>query len=295
MQQGIRFCAEALLQPGDTVWMEDPGYQVSRKTLVSAGMNVVPVPVDGEGLDVQAGRTTSVAAKAAYVTPSHQFPTGVTMTMERRIALVEWARSSDAWLLEDDYDSEFRYGGPPLTALAGIGGGDRVIYFGTFSKILGAGLRLAYMVMPPAAADAVIVARAGHDRFPPSFLAGAVADLMADGFFADHIRRMRRRYRAARDAVGSALEASADDALRIVSPQQGLHLLALLPKRLPTGAAAIIRERAQVETWLLSETCMKHPQVDGFILGFSGYEITELISAATGLGQAAKSYLALPR
>src|SRR5215469_5145105 len=117
--------------------MEDPGYPVACRTLTRAGLKVVPVPVDVEGLDVRAGEKRAPAAKAAYVTPSHQFPTGVTMTMRRRIALVEWARSAKAWLLEDDYDSEFRYGGPPLTALAGIGG-DRVIYLGTFSKPLGA-------------------------------------------------------------------------------------------------------------------------------------------------------------
>lgn len=290
-QQGLRLCAEALLKPGDTVWMEEPGYPVSRKTLVSAGMTIVPVPVGGEGLDVRAGLAGAVVARAAYVTPSHQFPTGVTMTMARRAALVEWARASGAWLLEDDYDSEFRYAGPPLTALAGIGGGDRVIYFGTFSKILGAGLRLAYTVVPPAVVGAVIAARAGHDRFPQGIIAGAVAELMASGFLADHIRRMRRRYRAARDAVVSALQASAGDALGVVSPEQGLHLLALLPKGLPPGAAAIVRERAGVETWLLSDTCAGPRERDGFVLGFSGHEVAELTEAAAALGEAARWYL----
>ncbi|WP_296744387.1 PLP-dependent aminotransferase family protein [Mesorhizobium sp.] len=290
-QQGLRLCAEALLSPGDTVWMEEPGYPVSRRTLALAGMTIVPVPVDSEGLDMGAGLATAAVARAAYVTPSHQFPTGVTMTMARRTALVEWARASGAWLLEDDYDSEFRYAGPPLTALAGIGGGDRVIYFGTFSKILGAGLRLAYMVVPPAAVDAVIAARAGHDRFPPGIIAGAVAELMASGFLADHIRRMRRRYRAARDVVVSALEASAGGALSVVKPEQGLHLLALLPAGLPPDAAAVIRERAGVQAWLLSETCVGKPEAEGFVLGFSGHEVAELDAAAVKLGEAGRSYL----
>jgi GntR family transcriptional regulator/MocR family aminotransferase len=213
------------------------------------------------------------------------------MSMARRIALVEWARSSKAWLLEDDYDSEFRYGGPPLTALAGIGGGDRVIYLGTFSKLLGAGLRLAYMVLPPAALDAVIAVREGHDRFPSSFVAGAVAELMADGFLADHIRRMRRRYRAGRDAAVEALARAAGGALEIVNPQQGLHLLALLPEGLPADAAAEMRTRAGVETWLLSETRLKASGADGFILGFGGHDVAELIAAATALGHAAKRYV----
>ena len=291
IQHGLRLCVEALLQSGDAVWMEDPGYPVACRTLMRAGLKVVPVPIDAEGLDVRAGEKRAPAAKAAYVTPSHQFPTGVTTTMARRIALVEWARSAKAWLLEDDYDSEFRYGGPPLTALAGIGGGDRVIYLGTFSKLLGAGLRLAYMVLPPAALDAVIAVREGHDRFPPSFMAGAVADLMADGFLADHIRRMRRRYRAGRDAVVAALERAAGGALKIVSPQQGLHLLALLPNGLPADAAAEIRARAGVETWLLSETRLKATGADGFILGFGGHDAAGLTAAATALGHAARRYV----
>jgi GntR family transcriptional regulator / MocR family aminotransferase len=290
-QAGLRLCVEALLQPGDSVWMEDPGYPTARRTLTRAGLKVVPVAVDGEGLDVRAGEKRAGAAKAAYVTPSHQFPTGVTMTMARRIALVEWARSAKAWLLEDDYDSEFRYGGPPLTALGGIGGGDRVIYLGTFSKLLGAGLRLAYMVLPPAALDEVLAVRQGHDRFPSSFMAGAVADLMSDGFLADHIRRMRRRYRAGRDAAVAALERAGGGALRIVSPQQGLHLLALLPDGLPADAAAVIRAEAQVETWLLSETRVKATGADGFVLGFGGHDVDELTAAATALGHAARRYV----
>ena len=289
-QAGLRLCVDALLQQDDAVWMEDPGYPAARRTLTRAGLKVVPIPVDAEGIDVRAGARRT-AAKAAYVTPTHQFPTGVTMTMARRTALVDWARSAKAWLLEDDYDSEFRYDGRPLTALAGIAGGDRVIYLGTFSKLLGAGLRLAYMVVPSAALDAVIAAREGHDRFPPSFLAGAVADLMADGFLAAHTRRMRRRYRTARDAVVSALEGAADKALDVVSPQQGLHMLALLPKGLPDRAAAEIRAQAGIESWLLSETRLKPAGRDGFILGFSGYETKELTAAATALGLAAKRYL----
>jgi GntR family transcriptional regulator/MocR family aminotransferase len=291
-QAGLRLCVEALLQPGDAVWTEDPGYPAARRTLARAGMKVVPVPVDSEGIDVRAGARRTALAKAAYVTPTHQFPTGVTMTMARRAALVDWARSSKAWLLEDDYDSEFRYGGPPLTALAGIGGGDRVIYLGTFSKLLGAGLRLAYMVVPPAALEPVLAAREGHDRFPPSFLAGAIADLMADGSLADHTRRMRRRYRAARDAVVSTLAEAADNTLDFVCPQQGLHMLALLPKGLPGKAAVDIRAQAGVEAWLLSETRLTSADRDGFILGFSGYDSVELTAAAAALGQAAKRYLA---
>jgi GntR family transcriptional regulator / MocR family aminotransferase len=287
-QHGLRLCSDALLRPGDAVWMEDPGYYAAQNTLKAAGMSLVPVPVDAEGMVVAAGQRANGSARAAYVTPSHQFPTGVTMSMGRRIALLEWARSSHAWILEDDYDSEFRYAGPPLTALAGIGG-ERVIYIGTFTKTLFAALRLAYIVLPPAALDRVVSARATHDRFPPRFMQDAVADLMSNGTLAAHMRRMRSRYREARDVVTTTLQEAAGGALRVTVPTQGLHLLALLPQRVSKGTAMRIRETAAVETMLLSEMRIAHRGPDGFILGFSGHDIEELAMAARRLGQAARA------
>ncbi|MGL4290696.1 MAG: PLP-dependent aminotransferase family protein [Phreatobacter sp.] len=294
VQQGLRLCMEALLRPGDAVWMEDPGYPVARRTLEAAGARLVPVPVDGEGLDVAAGRRRANAAAAAYVTPSNQFPTGVTMSMGRRIALLDWARASQAWVFEDDYDNEFRYAGPPLTALAGLGGGDRIIYFGTFSKMLFPGLRLAYVVLPPGAVERVVAARSAFDRFPPSLAEGAVAELLADGTLAAHTRRMRARYRAARDAVAETLRHASGGRLDIVVPAQGLHLLANLPADLPGDAAARIREQAGIEAWLLAETRMVQASPDGFILGFAGHELAALTAAAERLGRAVRAPLASP-
>jgi GntR family transcriptional regulator/MocR family aminotransferase len=286
-QHGLRLCIEALLSPGDKVWMEDPGYYAARNTLTSTGMHIVPVPVDAEGIVPAAGRRNGGSAQAVYVTPSHQFPTGVTMSMARRVALIEWARSTKAWILEDDYDSEFRYAGPPLTALAGIGS-ECVIYLGTFTKTLFAGLRLAYAVVPPAVLERVLLARATHDRFPAAFLQDAVADLMSDGTFDAHTRRMRKRYREARDTLASALENAADTSLSIVKPTQGLHLLALLPAGAPKGSAHRIREAAGVEAKLLSEMRMVDRTPDGLILGFSGHDVAEIKFAARRLGQAAR-------
>ena len=291
-QHGLRLCLDALLSQGDAVWLEDPGYYAARNTLQAAGLRVVPVPVDTEGIIVSAGQRLFGSAKAAYVTPSHQFPTGVAMSMGRRVALLEWARSSGAWIIEDDYDSEFRYAGPPLTALAGIGG-ERVIYIGTFTKVLFAGLRLAYIVVPPSLLEQLVAARAAHDRFPARFMQDAVADLMADGALAAHTRRMRRRYREARDVVAAALHDAAGGALRIAVPKQGLHLLALLPEGLPEDAAMSIRKAAAVETKLLSGTRIAQSGADGFILGFSGHDSMELAAAAYRLGQAARDYLAI--
>lgn len=288
-QHGIRLCTDALLSPGDAVWMEDPGYYAARHTLETVGMKLIPVPVDADGIVVASGLRSNPSAKAAYVTPSHQFPTGVTMSMARRVALLEWARSSKAWILEDDYDSEFRFAGPPLTALAGLGG-ERVIYIGTFTKTLFAGLRLAYLVLPTAVVERVVLARAAHDRFPPRFMQEAVADLMSDGVLATHTRRMRSRYREARDAVATALGNAASGALRIAVPTQGLHMLAYLPNGLPKDTAMHIREAAEVEAKLLSEMRINRCGPDGFILGFSGHSIKELNAAAHRLGQAAKDH-----
>jgi GntR family transcriptional regulator / MocR family aminotransferase len=289
-QHGIRLCVDALLSPGDAVWMEDPGYYAARNTLEAVGMKLVPVPVDADGLVVASGLRLNSSAKAAYVTPSHQFPTGVTMSMARRVALLDWARASKAWIIEDDYDSEFRFAGPPLTALAGLGA-ESVIYIGTFTKTLFAGLRLAYLVLPPAVVERVVRTRATHDRFPPRFMQDAVADLISDGVLAAHTRRMRTRYREARDALAASLENAAGGALRITVPTQGLHMLAYLPHGVPKDTAMRIRAAADVETQLLSEMCINRRGGDGFILGFSGHGVKELTAAAHRLGRAAKGHV----
>lgn len=289
-QQGLRLCAEALLAPGDAVWFEDPGYYASRNTLRAAGMTLAPIPVDAEGIVVSAGEKAMRRAKAAYVTPSHQFPTGVAMSMARRVALLAWAQAAEAFIFEDDYDSEYRFAGPPLTALAGIGGA-RVIYIGTFSKTLFAGLRLAYLVLPPRLVARVVAARASHDRFPPRFMQDALADLMAEGAIAAHMRRMRLRYRQARDAVAETLEQSAKGCLQLSAPPQGLHLLALLPSGAPKHAAADIRARAGIECRLLSDARIIQRGPDGFILGYSGFAASDLVDAARRLGRAAQQVL----
>lgn len=287
VQHGLRLCADALLAPGNKVWMEDPGYMTARATLVAGGADPVPVPVDGEGLDIAAGRRLSPGAKAAYVTPSHQFPTGVTLSMKRRVELLEWAEKADAWVLEDDYDSEFRYAGPPLTALAGLST-TRVIYLGTFAKTLFPALRIGYMVLPSAALGPVLSARAAIDRFPPAFMQDAVADLMADGTVSAHLRRMRKYYREARDRLAGIIAEESGGVLTPIVPEQGLHMIARLRGDLDGEAARRIRARAGVEALLLSETRAAQDGPDAFILGFSGFAPAALSEAATLLARAAE-------
>lgn len=294
-QHGLRLCADALIapdaRPGVEVWVEDPGYFAAHATLRAAGLTPVAVAVDDEGLDVAAGVRLAPRAAAAYVTPSHQFPTGVVLTMRRRLALLDWAADAGAWIIEDDYDSEFRFAGLPLTALAGLGG-ERTLYVGTFSKTLFPGLRLGYLAVPPAAVPRLAAARAAVDRFPPAFMQDAVADFMAEGGYDAHLRRLRRRYLQARDAVAAALLESAEGALRLPVPPQGLHMVATLAAGAAgstPGTAAAIRAAADVECKLLSEARLVPHADDGFVLGFSGHNLADMIAAARRLGAAART------
>jgi len=289
-QHAIRLCLDALLTRGDAVWMEDPAYHAAHVTIGAAGMSIVPVAVDEEGMRVAEGLARGPHAKAAYVTPSHQFPTGVTMSMARRVALLDWSKSAGAWIIEDDYDSEFRFSGPPLTALAGVGA-SRVIYVGTFTKILFAGLRLAYVVLPPDIIQRVINARASFDRFPSPFVQDAVADLMEEGMLSAHLRRMRTRYREARDVVATTLSEAARGSLQLVVPDQGLHLVAYLPERAPPEAAQHIKDKSGITSRLISEARLRSGGRDGFILGYSGYDLVELRAAAKRLGDSAHEVL----
>ncbi len=236
-----------------------------------------------------AGRALSPAARLAYVTPSHQFPTGVTMGMARRLALLDWARQAGAFVMEDDYDSEFRFAGAPLTALAGIDPEGRVIYLGTFSKTLFPGLRVGFVVVPPALAGRVFAARAVSDRFPSPLVGGALAEIMESGEFAAHLRRMRTRYRAARDMVAEVLDRAAGGRLRLGVPDHGLHMLATLPEGLPAGTARAVQADARVEGWLLSETRLAPAGPDGFVIGYSGHAEAALRGAAMRLGAALRA------
>ena len=219
--QAIDLAARLLLDPGDEVWMEDPGFLAARAVFIGAGARLVPVPVDGEGLDVRAGLAAAGQARLAYVSPSHQFPLGVTMSLPRRLALLEWAARTGAWVLEDDYDSEYRYAGRPLAALQGLDHARRVIYVGTFSEVLFPALRLGYMVVPRELADRFVTARALADRHSPLIEQAVLADFMAEGHFARHIRRMRLRYRENLAVLVEAVQSLLGGALEIASRAGG--------------------------------------------------------------------------
>ena len=214
-QGALALIMRVLLRPGDRVWLEDPGYFMSRRALQLAGAHIVPVPVDEEGLRVADGMRQAPNARLAVVTPSHQSPLGMTLTLPRRIALLGWADAADAWIVEDDYDSEYRYTGPPSPALKSLDARDRVLYAGSFSKVLMPGLRLGYLVVPEPHVAALVEASRLTDVGQPVLPQAVVARFMTEGHFARHLRRMRGLYAERRAALAHALSEAFGDALRI--------------------------------------------------------------------------------
>jgi GntR family transcriptional regulator/MocR family aminotransferase len=283
-QHAIDLAIRVLLAPGDAVWLEDPGYPMTRAALAAARLALSPVPVDRDGLDVAAGIRAAPRARAAFITPSHQFPLGVVMSMARRLKLLAWARETGAWIIEDDYQSEFRYGGRPLAALQGLDDAARVIYVGTLNKVLFPGLRLGYMVVPHARLADFVAARYLADRQPPTPYQSVVAEFMTQGHFAAHIRRMRLMYREQRDVLVGALERHAAGVLRTEAPDQGMHLCAWLAGGGDDVALERAARAAGVMVRALTPMYLAARPQAGFLLGFTGYPPARIAPAAAKLG-----------
>ena len=269
-QQAVQITLQALLEAGDPVWVEEPGYPGTHRALIGSGCEPVPVPVDDEGLDVEEGTRRRPSARAAYVTPSHQYPLGMTLSAGRRIQLLNWAQRADAWIIEDDYDSEYRFGAEPITSLQGLDTDDRVIYIGTFSKVLFPALRMGYLVLPKDLIAAFRVVRDAVDIFPPVLYQRALTDFIRDGGFARHIRKMRTLYAARRQRMTVALERCFGDAVEIASAAAGLHLVVRLPKGIDDKAAAARATAAGIACIPLSACCLESPHRGGLILGYGG-------------------------
>ena len=230
-QQGVDLLVRLWLDPGEGAALEDPGYQGAALALRAHGMRVLPVPVDDDGLDV-AGLPAPDAPNAprlVYVTPSHQYPTGATLTLPRRLRLLEWAARRGALVVEDDYDSEFRYSGRPLESLQGLDRAGVVAYVGSFSKALFPPLRVGYVVLPPDLREPFVAAKWLADRQTATLDQQVLSDFIADGHFERHLRRMRRLYGARRDALLAALREHLGDMVTPGGDGAGLHLVAWLP------------------------------------------------------------------
>jgi len=284
-QHAVDIVARVLASPGAPVWIEDPGYPATVHALAATGAALHPVPVDAEGLVVSEGVAAAPDARAAFVTPSHQYPLGVTLSMARRLELLAWSRASGAWIVEDDFSSEFRYAGPPLASLQGLDGGERVIYVGTFNKAIFPGLRLGYLVAPKALAPALTQARRLMDRQPSSLIQAIVLDFMREGAFAAHIRRRRLAYRAQRDALAAAIRKHAGAWLTPDVPAQGMHLIAYLKDGLADLAVDAAAANAGVIARAISPLYRHAPARQGLMLGFSGFAPGQMDRPARRLGE----------
>jgi GntR family transcriptional regulator/MocR family aminotransferase len=268
-QQGIALAARLLLDREDPVWIEEPGYQGARGALLAAGAQLYPIPVDQEGLAVEIGVSYCPAARLVYITPSHQYPVGVTMSLARRLALLKWAGATGAWILEDDYDSEYRYAGRPLAALQGLDQTGCVIYIGTFSKVMFPGLRLGYLVVPQNLVDAFTAVAAVESRCP-SFLDQAVlTDFINEGHLARHIRRMRTLYAERQATLIEAVQERLAGLLEINPAETGLHLLGWLASGLEGDLVSQQLLHQRVEAPSLSGYSINPPQREGLVLGYA--------------------------
>jgi GntR family transcriptional regulator / MocR family aminotransferase len=271
-QQALDLCARLLLDPGDPAIVEEPGYLGARTTLVAAGARLLPVAVDENGIDVDAV-ALHTDARLVYLTPSHQYPLGPTLCLARRLAILEWARQSGAWIVEDDYDSEFRYEGRPVAALQGLDSHGRTIYVGTFSKVLAPGLRIGYLILPPGLVDLFIAGRrltCGHAAMVEQ---AVLAEFLAQGHFARHVRRMRLVYQ---DRQKSLLESAARHLpagiLEMVPRPCGMNVLARLAPGLKESDISTEAAKHGLELVGLAPYYLRKPRAQAFLLGFAALD-----------------------
>jgi GntR family transcriptional regulator / MocR family aminotransferase len=269
-QGALGLISRVLLRPGDDVWVEDPGYPHARDALNAAGANLIGVPVDEHGMDVSAGLARSPRARLAVVTPSHQAPLGVALDLSRRQALLSWASKADAWIIEDDYDGEFRYDSLPLPALKSLDEGDRVLYAGTFSKVLFPGLRLGYIVLPECLIEEftrILQLLYCNDT---TFTSSVLTAFMTEGHFGRHVKRMRQLYAERRAALAAALDEIFAARFRIKLQAGGMHLLAQLDSRHPRDVDLMQKARSQgLEVAALSPWSVQRDCGQGLLLSFT--------------------------
>lgn len=282
-QQAVDLVTRALLEAGDKVCIEDPGYIGLKGAITASGALLAPAPVDESGLVVAKARDNGAGTRLAIVTPTHQFPTGATLSLARRLELLRWASEDGVWILEDDYDSEFRYEGRPLSALHSLDPDGRVIYAGTFSKVLAPAIRLGYLVAPSSLMPLLRRLRAHVDRHPPIDSQAVLARFIDEGHFGGHVRRMRLLYRDRRDALVAALTEVFPDFGALPPPSSGMHLMFPLP---PEIADTEVSERARnigISCPPLTAYCQMPTARNGLLLGFAGLDPALATSVAAQL------------
>jgi GntR family transcriptional regulator / MocR family aminotransferase len=270
----------ALFQTGDQLWMEEPGYPTARRIFTLSGLDVVPVPVDAEGMQISIARQKAPKAKAAFVTPARQYPLGVTMPLSRRLELLDWAKATRAIIIEDDYDSEYRYVGKPLPAMMSLDRASSVIYSGTFSKVFSPIIRLGFIVVPQQHVALFRQERSNYGAPPSLLVQPALAQFMDQGQFAIHIRRMRRLYAARRKALLDVFAPYDSRLFQLDAPPSGLMIMLRLGDDVDDEALVARLERAGIETAALSSNYVGRKKKRGLMLSFAGFAEKELVAAA---------------
>jgi GntR family transcriptional regulator/MocR family aminotransferase len=282
-QQALQIASHVLLDAGDSVWMEEPGYRLARNVFAAAGCRAIPVPVDGEGLNVAAGIKRCPDARVVYVTPSHQYPLGSTLSAARRLQLLNWAQRYGAWIIEDDYDSEYRFESAPISSLQGLDTNGRVIYVGTFSKVLFASLRIGYMVIPADLVERFKAVRYAMDIFPPYLYQEVIADFMREGHFARHLRRMRLLYSGRRKVLVDHIHKAFGNTFEIHGAEAGMHLTATFRADRDDVAVAMRTAAQGLWLWPLSRSYVTKHVRNGFVLGYGNVAIQAIPAAVEKL------------
>lgn len=285
VQQAIALAARVLLDPGDEVWLDEPGYDGARGAFLAAGAEVRPVGGDREGMDVSMGIRLWPRARMAFTAPSHQFPLGGTMSLARRLALLDWAHARRTWIFEDDYNGEFRYAGRPVQALQGLDHHQRVIYAGTFSKMLYPGFRLGFLVVPVGLVRPFLAAKHYADARPSLLEQAVLAEFIEGGYYARHVRRVRRACEQRREALAEALRAHLPGKLEIQPADAGIHLVCWLPGDVDELELVERCRRNGLQVQPLSRYGMAPLPRRGILLGYAAHHPEDLRAAAMRLAQ----------
>jgi GntR family transcriptional regulator / MocR family aminotransferase len=286
VQQALDRTAHLLTNPGDPVWMEEPGYSGAAAALHAVGAKICGVPVDGEGLNLEVGNQLCPRPRLAYVTPAHQFPMGVTMSLSRRLSLLEWARRSGTVIFEDDYDSEYRYSGRPIPALQGLDRAGVVIFAGSFSDVLFPALRLGYLVVPTDLVDIFAAAEAVSTQHPPLIDQAILCDFISEGHFARHVRRMRELYAERLSVLLESTSKRLGGLLEIPPIEAGLRTVGWLKGGITAERAARAAAERDVEVIPLARYAYGRARKDGLVLGFAAVDNRELRRGVEQLARA---------
>jgi GntR family transcriptional regulator/MocR family aminotransferase len=288
MQQAMFVSALALLNPGEPAWIEDPCYQQAQRVLTLAGARIIPKPLDDQGIVIARSRREPLP-KLIYITPSHEFPLGVTMSFQRRTALLDFARTHNAFVFEDDYDAEFRFTGPPLPSVQGIDNSGRVIYAGTMSKILCPSLRLGYIVAPEPLVDSLIKIRSAMDQHSSPIDQATLARFITEGFFLSHIKRMRKIYSERRDFFIEEFNKLLGDRFTLQVPEAGLNIVARLKREEDFDAVRRITLEIGVRPSPLSYFCIQAKLKPSFVFGFAAWTRAQIRESLVKLASALKT------